>query len=196
MKGKFIVLYGINNIGKTVQSRRLVANLKKLGKKTVYLKYPVYSLKPSGPMIDQILRSGKKQRISEEELQIWFVLNRYQFQPTIFKWLKEGKTIVAEDYVGTGIAWGVAKGAKMKTLENMNKFLVQEDLGILMEGKRKMSSKEKGHLHEEQHHLVMRCAKVFRRLAKKHRWKRVKVSMDKDETERRIQEIIARELSL
>lgn len=196
MRGKFIVIYGINNIGKTVQSRRLVASLKKLGKQAVYLKYPVYSLKPSGEVIDQILRSGKKQKISEEELQLWFVLNRYQFQPTIFKWLKEGKIIIAEDYVCTGIAWGVAKGAKMRVLESMNKFLVQEDVAILMEGKRKMSSKEKGHLHEEQHHLVMRCAKVFRQLAKKHCWKRVKVSLNKDETEERIWKIIASELSL
>lgn len=190
MKGKFIVIYGINNIGKTVQSKRLVSHLRKLGKKAVFVKYPIYTMKPTGPLIDKILRSGKKQKISEEELQLLFILNRYQFQPTLKKWLKEGRIVVAEDYRFTGVAWGVAKGAHQGELELMNKFLVQEDLAILMEGIRKLSAKEKGHLHERHDKLVERCAQVFRKLAQKYRWKIVQVSSDKDETEKRIWETV------
>lgn len=189
MKGKFIVIYGINNIGKTVQSKRLVGHLRRLRKKAIYVKYPVYRMKPTGPLLDKILRSGKKQKISEEELQLLFVLNRYQFQPTLLRWLREGKYVVAEDYRYTGVAWGVAKGASQRLLENMNKFLVQEDVAILMEGARKLSALEKNHIHETRDALVSRCAKVFRSLAKKYGWKKVQVSPDKDETERRLWDV-------
>lgn len=191
-QGKFIVIYGINNIGKTVQSKRLVRHLRKLGKKAVYVKYPIYRMKPTGPLLDKILRSGKKQKLTEEELQLLFVLNRYQFQPTLQKWLKQGKIIVAEDYRYTGIAWGVAKGANQRELENMNKFLVQEDVAILMEGARKLSAKEKGHLHESRDRLVERCAQVFRKLAKKFNWNRIEVSRNKNETERKIWNLVGK----
>lgn len=147
-------------------------------------------MKPTGPLIDEILRSGKKQKISEEELQLLFVLNRYQFQPTLQKWLSQGKIVVAEDYRYTGVAWGVSKGANQRELEDMNRFLLKEDVVILMKGNRTLTAKEKGHLHEERDELVSRCAKVFQRLAKKYHWKKVQVSLDKDETERRIWNVV------
>ena len=114
-KGKFITIYGINNIGKSTQARMLVDRLNKEGCKTEYWKYPVYDLKPTGPFINSVLRS-KKQKISEEEMQIWYVLNRFQKQPELEKKLDERISIVAEDYIGTGIAWGYAKGADLEWL--------------------------------------------------------------------------------
>jgi thymidylate kinase len=44
MKGKFIVLYGINNLGKTTQAKLLVEKFQKEGLKAEYMKYAVYSL--------------------------------------------------------------------------------------------------------------------------------------------------------
>ena len=41
-RGKFIVLYGINNLGKTTQAKMLVDKLKLHGLEAEYLKYPVY----------------------------------------------------------------------------------------------------------------------------------------------------------
>ena len=137
----FIALYGINNIGKTYHAKRLVKYFKKIGKKAVYIKYPIYGLKPTGPFLDKILRKQGKQKMSEEELQLWFTLNRYQFQPRLKKLLERDYIVVAEDYSGTGIVWGMAKSrnpAKMrKEIEAMNKFLVQPDMAILLDGKRK-----------------------------------------------------------
>lgn len=186
MKGKFIAIYGINNIGKTTQARRLVARLKKLGKRAIYIKYPIYNQKPTGPFINSVLRSHKNQKISEEELQMWFTLNRYQFQPKLIKLLEKGINVIAEDYIGTGIAWGSAKGANPDFLENLNKFLVQEDLGLLMDGKRVLSAKEKRHLHEKNDKLAEKCQKIYRKLAKKFGWKLINVSADWDVTSARI----------
>jgi hypothetical protein len=44
--------------------------------------------------------------MDEHELQLWFVLNRYQYEPELKKLLNDGYIVIAEDYVGTGIAWG------------------------------------------------------------------------------------------
>jgi len=115
-----ITIYGINNIGKTTHAKNIVKRLKKSGKKAIYVKYPIYDLKPTGPFINKILRSKNSQKISEEELQMWYVLNRYQFEPTLKKYLKQNYIVIAEDYIGTGLAWGWTKGANLKWLENLN----------------------------------------------------------------------------
>lgn len=184
----FIALYGINNIGKTTHAKRLTARLKKLGKDAVYIKYPIYNQKPTGPMINKILRSQGRQKISEEELQLIFVLNRYQFQPKLQNMLGQGKIVVAEDYVGTGIAWGTAKGSNQAELEKMNKFLVQPDLAILMDGQRELIAREKKHIHEKDDKLAEKCRKIFIELAKKYRWQIVGVDKDPDITAERIWE--------
>lgn len=182
----FITLYGVNNVGKTTHAKRLVNRLKKLGKKAVYIKYPIYTQKPTGPLLNKILRSHSKQCMPEEKLQLWFVLNRCQFQPKLKKMLKSGMIVIAEDYVGTGIAWGLSKGAKLSQLESMNKFLVQPDVAILMDGRRKKSAREAGHLHEENEKLLTRCQRVYRKLAKRYGWTVVKVDRDRDVTAARL----------
>ncbi|MBP9709316.1 MAG: hypothetical protein KBD78_16900, partial [Oligoflexales bacterium] len=126
MKGKLITLYGINNIGKSTQAGLLVKKLNEVGHKAVHIKYPIYDLAPTGPLLNDILRGGK-QNISEEELQTIFVQNRIDFEPTLIDTLESGTTVVAEDYIGTGIAWGAAKGADLEWLEAINAPLLKED---------------------------------------------------------------------
>ena len=179
-----IAFYGINNIGKTTQAKLLVTALRKQGRRAVYIKYPIYHQHPTGPMINRILRSHRKQKMSEEELQLLFVLNRYQFQTKLKKMLRQGITVVAEDYIGTGIAWGMAKGARQPELELMNKFLVQENKAILLIGKRSMRSKEEKHIHEQDDALVRKCGRILKKLAREKKWKIVKRGETKEETAR------------
>jgi thymidylate kinase len=177
-----ITLYGINNIGKTTHSERLVKTLNERGHEAIRVKYPVYDVHPSGDYLNRVLRTGIGSAITEEEFQLWFVINRYQFQPTLEKWLAEGKIVVAEDYVGTGIAWGTTKGCSTDWLENLNKHLLKEDLSILMDGERHVKATEAGHLHEEDHDLVDRCRAVHLELGEKYGWNKVSVQPSKDET--------------
>lgn len=191
MKSKFITFYGINNIGKTTHAKLLVEYLQKKGFKVVYVKYPVYTLAPSGPYLDKIVRKSKGvQLISEEELQMWFALNRYQFQPTLKKYLDKGYVVAAEDYVGTGLAWGWLKGANLTWLEEMNKYLIKEDLAILLEGQRAIAVKEKEHIHEAKDKLVEKSKKVHHTLALKYGWKIVQMETDKADTARKIWQIV------
>jgi thymidylate kinase len=178
-----ITLYGINNIGKSTQALRLVERLRAAGWDAVYCKYPVYEMEPTGRYLNEFLRSGGAQTISEEELQMWFTLNRYQFQPTLQKWLAEGKIVVAEDYTGTGIAWGTVKGAKTEWLETLNEGLVKEDLALLLDGDRFTKAQEEGHLHEANEAFMKRARQIHLELGEKYGWIHVPVEPGIEKTE-------------
>jgi thymidylate kinase len=206
MLGKFIAIYGINNIGKSTQTSLLVQKLVSAGVRVEYIKYPIYDLDPTGKMLNEILRGKQKhsvqsmieffegtrvkkpnvrckptiafrkqtiapkeirQRVTEEELQMWYSLNRYQFDPQIRKKLASGISIVAEDYTGTGLAWGAAKGADLDWLMSVNKFLMAPNIEILIDGERFLAGKEKIHLHESSDRLINKARKSFQQLARK-----------------------------
>lgn len=182
-KGKFIALYGINNIGKSTQAKILIDNLKKHGHDAIYVKFPVYTIEPTGVFINNVLRnSDNKQFIGEDELQMWYTLNRYQFEPQLKEMLAEGKIVVAEDYVGTGLAWGSAKGANLDWLMEMNKYLLKEDLAIYLKGKRNIQAKESNHIHESNDELIETTQFIYDNLALKFNWTKVQVKSSIGET--------------
>lgn len=179
MLGKFIVIYGINNIGKTTQARALVQHLLNKGLKADYVKYPIYDIKPSGPYLDGVLRSGK-QEISEQELQLWFTINRFQFQPILKKKLDHGINIIAEDYVGTGLAWGSAKGADYNWLKAVNSSLMSADIGILLDGERFTFAQESRHIHEVNAKLMEKVRKRFIDIGREFNWHIINANQGKD----------------
>ncbi|MBD3360756.1 hypothetical protein GF366_03065 [Candidatus Peregrinibacteria bacterium] len=193
-EGKFITIYGINNIGKTTQAHLLVDRLKDEGYKSYYVKYPVYDVEPSGSFINDILRGREEQKISEDELQMWYVINRYQFQPKLINLLEEGYVVIAEDYAGTGIAWGTAKGLEEEWVETINSKVLKEDLAILMEGKRQMDAVEEKHVHEQNKELIEKCEKIHSHLAEKYDWKRVKVQKKIEGTAENLWKIVKKSL--
>jgi len=193
-RGKLIVLYGINNIGKTTQAKKIVSYLKSKKCKTYYFKIPTYTIKPTGPLINKILRS-KKQDISEEEFQKLYAQNRKDYQPVVKKKLKQGYMVLAEDYVGTGLAWGSVKGASMSYLKKINKGIIKEDIAILLDGKRFLNAKEKVHIHEQNSGLIEKVRKKHLQLAKEFGWKIVKANQKREKVFRDIKKHIDKLLS-
>ncbi len=170
-KALFITIYGINNIGKTTHAKLLAERLKQEGFEAVYVKYPIYDLAPTGPKLNQVLRESDKQFISEQELQTIFMQNRSDFESTLKKMLAEGKIVIAEDYTGTGIAWGTAKSLEQSWVQNLNKDLLKEDVAILLVGERDIRAREQHHLHEQNDALVSSVNKIFMQLAEQLGWK-------------------------
>ena len=170
-KGKLIVFYGVNNLGKTTQAELLEKELIKKEIKILRLKYPLYRLTPSGAYLNDYLRGGNILKFSARESQILNALDRHQFQEQLIQYLNEGKTVIAEDYFGTGIAWGIRNGVDKDFLININSKLIKPDLAILFDGKRFVSGKEKGHRHEEDDELTKKVRQVHLDLAKEFDWK-------------------------
>ena len=188
MRGRFIVIYGANNLGKSIQVDLLAEAYKKQGVKVKKIKYPIYDLKPTGPEINAVLRKGKK--MSELNLQKLYAKNRLEYQKTLEGYLEKGYMVVAEDYTGTGIAWGMVRGLSLEALEKMNKGLLKEDLGILLFGKRFTEGIEKTHRNETDEKIWETSQKIHLDLAEKYEWKKVNANGTKKEVFKKIAEII------
>lgn len=175
-KGKFIAIYGINGIGKTTQVELLVEYLKKQGKNAARLKYPVYDLEPEGPFIYKYLRDvefRKAKELSTHKLQKKYAENRIRYEQTLRERLKNGEWIVAEDYVGTGIAWGLTWGGELDYLEEINENLLKPDMEILMHGNRFTTAIEKDHRNEMETERIMICKNFHELLCDRYGWVKI-----------------------
>ena len=186
MKGKFIVFYGINNLGKTTQIELLIQKLKEHGIIAEYLKYGVYDLEPSGVMLNEYLRKGNPYDFSPREFQMCHAFNRTQYEPLLKQRLDTGTWIIGEDYKGTGIAWGVGAGVDQDFLIRLNAHLLAEDLCILFDGERFTSGIEKNHKHEQDAELTNKVRAVHLDLAKKFGWNIINANQSIDEVHEQI----------
>lgn len=195
-EGLFIVIYGANNLGKSVQAERLVESFIKAGLKAELIKYPIYDLKPTGPKINEILRSKSRQSISEEEFQKLYAQNRRDYQPQLCKRICDGINIVAECYVGTGLAWGWTKGADLEKLIEINKGLLVPDIAILLDGERFTKGKEEIHQHEANEQWWEQCRLNFMKLATRFGWEVVEANQSVEAVHEDILKIIKEKVKL
>jgi dUTP pyrophosphatase len=168
--GKLIVLYGINNLGKSTQAKLLVERLKTNGYQAEYLKYAIYSLAPSGPILNDYLRNGNPFDLSAREAQTIQALNRTQYQADLIAKLKAGINVIAEDYKGTGIAWGLGTGVDEKFLKDINSHLIEEDLVFLFDGERFRQAIEANHKHENNEDLITKVRWAHLKLREEYGW--------------------------
>lgn len=196
MAGKLIVLYGINNLGKSTQARILVEKLLAKNITAAYLKYPLYDLVPSGELLNNYLRKGNTFGLSAREFQIVQILNKTQYDPTLRSRLAADEWIVAEDYTNTGIAWGMGAGVDKTFMERLNSHLRNEDLGILFKGKRFMEAQEKNHMHETNDELTNKVAEAFEALGKLHGWESVNANETIESIAAKIWDIVQKKFKL
>ena len=189
-KGKLIVFYGTNNLGKSTQAKILVEKLNSLNFPTEYLKYPLYDLAPSGKLLNDYLRNNNPHQLTAREAQIIYTLNRTQYQNEIIKKLEDGVNIIAEDYTGTGIAWGVGAGIDQDFLEEINNHLIKEDLAILFDGERFKNSIENNHKHEKDEEFSKRVRQIHLELGKKFDWIKINANLTIEEISQQIFDIV------
>jgi len=177
MKGLFIVIHGINNTGKSTQVKLLVDKFKNENKQVEYLKYPIYDLKPSGEILNDYLREGNPFVLSPREVQTIYALNRTQYEATLKAKLKAGINIIAEDYTGTGICWGIGAGVDEKYLKLINSHLLKEDLTFLFDGMRYKESTEVGHKHETNEELLKKVRQAHLKIGEEYGWKKINANL-------------------
>lgn len=170
-RGKFIVVYGANNLGKTLQVELLEKYLQGKGIIAIRIKYPIYDLEPTGPAINAVLRQGKP--IEEDELQQLYVKNRRDYESTLNSELERGVCVIAEDYKGTGIAWGMVRGMSLDRLEKINEGLLEEDVAIVFCGDRFSTGCELNHRNEQDDTIWQRAYDNHMLLADRYGWERV-----------------------
>ncbi len=169
-KGKFIIFYGINNLGKSTQAKLLVERLNRDGQAAEYIKYPIYDLEPSGPMLNNYLRKNNPYNLAPREAQTLYTINRTQYEKEIVKKLNQGIHIVSEDYKGTGISWGMGAGVSESYLKKINSHLLEEDIVFLFDGERFMEATEENHKHETNDELLHKVRLAHLKLAEEENW--------------------------
>ncbi|KKT29042.1 MAG: Thymidylate kinase [Candidatus Collierbacteria bacterium GW2011_GWC2_44_18] len=191
--GRFIVIYGSNNLGKSKQLDLLEQEYQGMGVPYTRIKYPIYD-SPTGEIINRVLRpdeNGNKPELSEEEFQAIYAENRRQFEPTLLCLLESGD-VIAEDYVGTGLAWGITKGVNRGYLDEINAGLLKPDVEIMLDGYRFGGGIERRHRHEDVEKGVWeRSREVHLELANELGWEIVNANDSPEKVHERIVGVLA-----
>lgn len=103
--GLFILIEGTDGSGKTLQTKILVKRLKKLGHKVREVSFPRYGNK-SVALVEDYLNGkfGSAREVGPYRASIFYAIDRYAASFDIKKWLKQGKIIVCNRYVGSNLA--------------------------------------------------------------------------------------------
>ena len=166
-KGKFIVIEGIDGAGGESQSKKLAEYFED----SQLLEYPDYT-GPIGKLIDAYLH--KQHEFSKEVQLLLYFADFLKDKERINKWLQEGKTIVADRYFTTTIAYQCFKGISLDTALAMSKLfdLPTPDLvfylDITAETSMKRKQGEKGELDrfEEDKQFLHGLTDSYKQLAK------------------------------
>ena len=91
-----------------------------------------------------------------------YIQNRLDYEPQLEKDLQEYDVVLAEDYIGTGMAWGMTQGVPYAWLQAKNDQYPQlkPDLEILMDGDRFLEGKEDQHRNEGDDEENLRICKT------------------------------------
>ncbi len=166
-RGEFIVVYGVNNIGKSYRVTDLGEEYKARGYRVHLLKYPIYNIEPTGPLLWEVLQNGKK--MSSFQLQWTTARNRRDFEPKLSRLLDENDLVISEDYKWTGIIWGIVYGQPLWLMKLINYGQRQEGLAILLDGERLVTGSQK-HRHERRADMWAKARRVHVETAQKNKW--------------------------
>ena len=120
-RGLFILIEGTDGSGKTLQTRLLVKRLKKLGHKVAEISFPRYGNR-SAALVEDYL-NGKFGKTAKEvgpyRASLFYAIDRYAASFDIKKWLKQGKIVVCNRYVGSNLEH---QGGKIRNEKERKKY--------------------------------------------------------------------------
>ena len=141
------------------------------------MKYPVYGHKPAGPLINAYLREDNPNKFTRRELQLLHYIDRISYEPILTEKLNKGINIIAEDYFGTAVAWGIGAGVSKELLKHLYSFVYKEDLCFLFDGARFRESIEMNHKHENDDGLTRKVRQIHLDLADEHGWIKIDANL-------------------
>lgn len=113
MKGKLIVIEGLDGSGKSTQIDLLNEYYNNQGIETKYIHFPMLNKGVNGTLIAEFLRGefGTLENVHPKLVALLFANDRKEHVNLINNWLEEGYVVLADRYVNSNIAF---QGAKLK----------------------------------------------------------------------------------
>jgi len=194
MTGALIAFEGLDQSGKETQARRARTRLEAAGRKVIQLAFPCYTTAIAQEIAEAL--QGRRQ-YSPEVLQLLFVANRYEYQAQIRDWLAEGAVVLCDRYLASSVAYGEAQGLDAMWLTDLQRFLVQPRLTILIDiapetaVTRKQTGRDR---FERDLALLGRVRSSYLRLAASAGWARIDGERPIDDVAADVNRVIAARL--
>ncbi|MBU0964089.1 thymidylate kinase [Patescibacteria group bacterium] len=122
IRGKLIVIDGLDGSGKATQTRLLVSRLRKEGKKVAITDFPQYYTSFFGKLVGRYLAGefGSAKQVSPYLASILFALDRWQAREKMNKWLAQGRIVISNRYVSAN---QIHQTGKIRGKKEKAKFL-------------------------------------------------------------------------
>ena len=189
-----IAIEGLDQAGKKTQAEMLVKALRRLKIKTTTFSFPDYST-IIGKEIKGYLYG--KRKFTPEIIHFLYAANRHEKLDEIKKASSKNSVLVMNRYYHSNLVYGIANGLKEKWLQKLEDGLPRADLVIVLDTSQSDSfsrKKSKRDKFEKDKKFSKKISQIYRRLAKKHRWKIVS-SNTKKETHKEIMKIVSRKIT-
>jgi dTMP kinase len=128
--GYLIVFEGLDQSGKQTQAELLRDRLKDDGRKARLVSFPDYGT-TIGEEIARALQGERE--YGADVMQLLYIANRYERKPDLQRWLDGGLALVCDRYVASSIAYGEAQGLDPLWLMEVQKFLPEPSLTIMLD---------------------------------------------------------------
>jgi len=112
MRGKLIVIEGIDGAGKETQSKKLLEYLRGRKIPCELVSYPDYG-NPIGDFIHDYLK-GKHELPADVQF-LFYGLDMVKDRDRILEWLRQGKTVIADRYITSAMAYQVLRGFSLES---------------------------------------------------------------------------------
>jgi dTMP kinase len=140
MKGLLVAFEGLDQSGKQTQAEMLRDRLVAAGRLVRLLSFPAYETS-IGTEIERALRGERD--YGADVMQLLYVANRYEWKPQIERELARGTILVCDRYLASSVAYGEAFGLDPAWLIEMQKYLPQPDVTILLDIDPEVSARRK-----------------------------------------------------
>ncbi len=168
--GVLFAFEGIDQSGKKTLSALLMERLKQVGIQGEIISFPDYTT-PIGRELKFYL-AGERE-YPPQTRHLLFAANRWERKRDIESWLQGEKVVLANRYVASGVAYGMAHGLEKDWLWNLEEGLPKPDQTFLIDippqvsFARKMKERD---LYEEQTDLLKRAREAYLDLASEGHW--------------------------
>ena len=179
MRGLLIAFEGLDQSGKQTQAELLRDRLTAIGRTVRLLSFPDYHT-PIGTELGRALRG--EHEYAAAVMQLLYVANRYEWKDEIAREREAGTILVCDRYLASSVAYGEAHGLDGAWLADIQKYLPQPDLTILLDippdvsARRKTSERDK---YERDLSMLARVRESYLRQSKNGRWVRLDADRDR-----------------
>src|SRR5919106_1839030 len=140
MPGLLIAFEGLDQSGKQTQAELLRDRLVDARRLVRLLSFPAYDTS-IGSEIERALRGDRD--YGADVMQLLYIANRYEWKPQMERELERGTVLICDRYLASSIAYGEAQGLDADWLLDVQKYLPQPDVTILLDIDPEVSARRK-----------------------------------------------------